>query len=361
MPQDKTSELISNIITAVSSCALYSEKHPVVDEFSEKALSLINDLYAEDSLSFIMIGDSLIFNDVPYTERGGHVITFLKRLKRKKIEKIIFRKGLELEEFRKFIVGMASGDVVTSSPHISIGIIEVRIKDPNIDTTALMNEGLSKVRDAFQGISRFKSLDMVGLEDAVADFVLSMKRESNMLRIISPVKSHSEYTYVHTTNVAVLTIFQAESLGLKEEGLHDAGLAGLLHDVGKMFVSTAVIDKQTKLDPEEWTEMKKHPVYGAIYLSKIPDAPSVAAIAAFEHHMKFDGSGYPETKRYGKKQHIISQLVAISDFFDALRSERSYRKSLDVPTIARIMKEGSGKDFNPKLLDSFLSALGKII
>ncbi len=88
--------------------------------------------------------------------------------------------------------------------------------------------------------------------------------------------------------------------------------------------------------------------------------PPLTIIAAFEHHMKFDGSGYPETRRWGRKQHIVSQMVAIADFFDALRSERPYRKALDLQATSRLLKEGAGKEFNPFLVDNFLSSVRRV-
>jgi len=360
MSQEAASKLISQIVTAVSSCGLYSREHPVVAEFSEKAVALAEDLFRDDLLSFMLLGNSLILNDVPFTEKGLHISNFKKRLKKKKIEKIIFKKGFDAGEFSDFIAAMASPDAIPSCPHISVGIVEVKTGDSGVDASALMGEGTAKVREAYEGLSRFKSLDMVSLEDAVIDFIATLKKEMNVLLIVSPVKSHNEYTFVHATNVSVLTLFQAESLGLRGENLHNIGLAGLLHDVGKLFVSTAVLDKQGKLDAGEWVEMKNHPVFGALYLSKLPEITPLAPIAAFEHHMKFDGSGYPDTKKIGKKQHIVSQMVAISDFFDALRTERPYRKSLDVRTITGLMKDGAGKDFNPLLVDNFLAALRKV-
>jgi HD-GYP domain-containing protein (c-di-GMP phosphodiesterase class II) len=201
---------------------------------------------------------------------------------------------------------------------------------------------------------------MVSLEDAVVGFVATLKREMNVLRIISPVKAYSEYTYVHATNVSVLTIFQAEALGLKGESLHDTGIAGLMHDMGKMFVAKDVLEKPGKLDAEEWNQMKQHPVLGAKYLAALPDVPKLALVAAFEHHMKFDGSGYPDTKRRGKRQHIVSQMVAVADFFDALRTERPYRKAMDIAAILGLMKEATGKDFNPLLVENFFGALKRI-
>ena len=360
MSQEKVSELISHIMTALSGCALYAEQHPVFGEFAEKALRVLEELYEEGSVSIVMIGDSLIVNDKPFLDRGVYVSNFFKRLRKKKIEKIILRKGLDISEFRKFISVMASRDDITSSPNISVGIIEVRLKTAGADISALLDKGISRVRETFNGLSRFRRLDTVSLEDAVMDFISTLKKEMNVLRLVSPVKSYNEYTYIHATNVSVLALFQAESMGLRGEDLHDIGLAGLLHDVGKMFVPTSVLDKQTKLTQEEWVEMKKHPVHGAMYLSKLPDVPPLAPIVAFEHHMKFDGSGYPETKKFGRNQHLVSQMVTIADFFDALRTDRPYRKALDVPTIAGMMKGASGKDFNPELVEIFLCSLARV-
>lgn len=357
MSEAKVSELIAHMVTALSNCSLYSEQHPLVGEFSEKALREIEGLYADDMLTLALLGDSLVFNNNPIADKGAHLSNFKRKLKRKGIEKIIIRKGLGIEELKKFIAGVVSTEKVVSSPHISVGMVEVRFSSDGTDVSALINENITKVKGIYQGIAKLKRLDMVSLEDAVAGFIATLKRETNVLRIVSPVKSYSEYTYVHATNVSVLTIFQAEALGMKGENLHDVGLAGLLHDVGKMFVSKEVLEKQAKLDLEEWNAIKTHPVFGARYLAALSDVPKLALIAAFEHHMKFDGSGYPDTKRRGKRQHIISQMVAIADFFDALRTERPYRMALESATVVELMKEATGKDFNPLLVDNFLTAL----
>ena len=139
--------------------------------------------------------------------------------------------------------------------------------------------------------------------------------------------------------------------------LHEIGLAGLLHDVGKQFVPLEILNKPGKLDKDEWDMMQNHSLYGARYLSSLPDSPKLAIVGAFEHHMKFDGSGYPQTMRRDMKQHLVSQIIALSDFFDALRTERPYRKPMEVPKIVSIMKECSGIDFNPVLVDNFVRTL----
>jgi response regulator RpfG family c-di-GMP phosphodiesterase len=83
-------------------------------------------------------------------------------------------------------------------------------------------------------------------------------------------------------------------------------------------------------------------------------------IVAFEHHMKFDRSGYPDSRQDGSKPHLVSQLVSISDFFDALRTERPYRKPVEAGIIINMLRDGAGKDFNPVLVDNFVASLKKV-
>jgi len=358
---DKLSEFISCIVTAMSNVALYSKEHQAVIELSDKAINILDNLFIDDTFSITYIGKNLIFNETPITEKGIHIESLKKRLRANGVEKIIIKKGVTTEELQKFISELVLKEETPScSDHILAGTVEVMFKSIETETSALIDKNISLIKDTYQGLSRFKSLDIRSLEEAVIGFIVALKRESNVLRIVSPLKSYSEYTYVHTANVSTLTLFQAETLGLRGEHLYDAGLAGLLHDVGKMSVSKEVLEKRTTLDGSEWNEMKKHPIHGAVYLSTLQDAPKLAIIAVFEHHMKFDGSGYPDTKRRGRKQHLISQLVAISDFFDAMRTERPYRKALDIQTIIGLMKESAGRDFNPLLIDNFLNALKRI-
>jgi HD-GYP domain-containing protein (c-di-GMP phosphodiesterase class II) len=333
-----------------------------VEHLAEKSLEAMEDLYADDELSFTVLGDSLVFNDVRMKEGGIHIANFIKRLRRNGIEKVVIKRGVTAGELKAFISHISSvGKHLEPLSHISVGSVSVRLRtEGGQGVPALIDENISKLKEVYRGLSRFKKLDMYGLEDVVVSFLSTLRREANVLRVISPVKSYSEYTYTHATNVTILSIFQAEYLGLDGEILYEIGLAGLLHDVGKMFISKEVLEKQGKLDSAEWEEMKRHPVLGASYLSTLNNLPKLAVVIAFEHHMKFDGSGYPSTRRPDKRQHLISQIVAISDFFDALRTERPYRKALELPVVLGLIRESSGKDFNPALVKNFISALERI-
>lgn len=356
--QQKTVELISYIMTAASNCALYSREHPLVGVLAEKIIYVLEDLYKNDAAALTLLGERLFFNDSPVSVHTPHVLNLKKRMKRKGIERIVLKKGADQEELKGFIEAMASTERGISSPHVSVGVLEMKPQEET--TAALIDRNISQTKELFEKAADVEGLDPAALEETIIRLISLLKREQNVLQVVSPVKSYSEYTYVHATNVATLTMFQAEALGLQGEILHEIGVAGLLHDVGKIFIRKEVLEKSGKLDVEEWNLMKSHPVYGARHLASLPDAPKLAVISAYEHHMNFNGMGYPETKWRGHKQHIVSQMVSIADFYDALRTERPYRKAMDIRTVVELMKEESGKIFNPLLVDNFLGALSRI-
>jgi len=103
--------------------------------------------------------------------------------------------------------------------------------------------------------------------------------------------------------------------------------------------------------------MKKHPAYGAALLASLNKVPEIAIIVAYEHHMKHDGTGYPETRKRVGKQHIVSQIVAIADFYCAMSAELLHRKPLSSTSITGLLLETAGKEFNPILVDNFVRAM----
>jgi hypothetical protein len=355
------SDLLAYLVAAASNAGLYGPEHPAVKAYSLRAHAVLAELLKDSQeLSLTAVGPSLLVGDTPLREHGAHVVSFLKKLRQRGLERVVFRQGVQPQEVEAFAVGLSgTKGAVPTGGHIAVGALQVRTRAPEGQVQGLLKQGQAMVAQVYHGLSRLKRLDAAGLEDAVLGFISALQREANVLRLLSPVKSHSEYTYVHITNVAVLSLFQAQALGLQGEALHEVGLAGLLHDVGKLFIPREVIEKEGKLQEAEWAAMQLHPLYGALFLSQQPDVPRVAAIVAFEHHMRYDGQGYPRTKLRSHRQHLVSQMVALADFFDALRSVRSYRGALDVPTIAGFIQEGAGSMFNPLLVKSFLQALKK--
>jgi HD-GYP domain-containing protein (c-di-GMP phosphodiesterase class II) len=363
---------ISIFMSAISNCTLYSRDHASVDELAKKAYAILIDHLREnglESLEIMIVEDDLIANKTPVREIGVHGINLVKRLKRKGLSRVDFLKGIAFSEIKQFIADMAlTGKETAAYQHIKTGVVDVSAGGLKIDDDFDL-EGLARftekqieaVKEVYHTISPFKKLNVAGLEEIVINFIITFKREANLLKLISPVKSYSEYTYTHATNVAVLSMFQAENLGMRDDLLRDIGIAALLHDVGKLFISKDVLEKKGSLDEREWQEIRQHPLNGARYLANIDGIPRLAAIAALEHHLRYDGKGYPQMRIAVKQQHLCSQIVAISDVFDALRSRRPYRRALEAKEILALMKKDSGSAFNSMLLDRFILTLHKAL
>jgi HD-GYP domain-containing protein (c-di-GMP phosphodiesterase class II) len=149
-------------------------------------------------------------------------------------------------------------------------------------------------------------------------------------------------------------------MGLQVDGqlLRDIGIAALLHDIGKLFIPIEIINKPGKLDDAEWVLMKQHPVKGAEYLLASPGVGRVAIVTAFEHHMKFNNKGYPEAPE-GWRQNLCSQMTTISDIFDAMRTKRSYRSSMETKQIISFMWSLMGIELHPALTKNFFKILAR--
>jgi putative nucleotidyltransferase with HDIG domain len=166
------------------------------------------------------------------------------------------------------------------------------------------------------------------------------------------LQSHDAYTVTHITNVAVLSMALASALGFSAEFVHDSGTAALLHDVGKLKVPPDVLSSPTRLTESQIVLMKRHPEDGARMLMGTDQLPELAAVVAFEHHLQFDGGGYPAVPA-GWKTHIGSEITHVADVYDALRSDRPYRQGLAAETAAQMMNADSGRVFDPYVLKVF--------
>ncbi|MGH9828705.1 MAG: HD-GYP domain-containing protein [Blastocatellia bacterium] len=159
-------------------------------------------------------------------------------------------------------------------------------------------------------------------------------------------------TGVHSTRLAEWALHVAGELGLDESCLADIEVAALLHDIGKIGIPDAILNKPAKLSGEEYSLMKKHPEYGWLVLHKIPGLES-ASLMILHHHENYDGSGYPGSLK-GEEIPIGSRIVSVIDAFDAMVSMRPYRAGLPFEEAERRLLEASGTQFDPDVLKSFL-------
>jgi HD-GYP domain-containing protein (c-di-GMP phosphodiesterase class II) len=205
-------------------------------------------------------------------------------------------------------------------------------------------------------IKRHKKIDVRHVDDMIHQFIRGFRQGVSPIGLLASLKSADEYTFTHVVNVCILTVSQAEALGFREDHLYQIGIASVLHDAGKLFIPEEILNKPAALTQEERAVIETHPAKGARYILGLQGIPKLAVLGAMEHHIKYNGTGYPKMK--GKwKPNIVSQMIAISDVFDAMRSKRPYRGPKPQEEILRVLQDEKGKSFNPQIVENFLKLI----
>ena len=355
--------LIWNLVVGISQGRLYSIDHESVVVAAQRVQSLLGE-FPDGSCTIMVLKDDLVFNNTLFRESGMHGDKLVRLLGAKGISRVEFLPGVSAEEIRRFLGDVAATKALPGRfAHIRLGRVEISTAAPVAEAglidAAFHSEQLARVQAVYGQVSPFRELPLAGLEEVVTTFLLTFRRGANLLRLLSPVKTHSEHTYTHAINVSILAMALSEGLGLKEESVQSIGIAALLHDVGKLLIPKEILHKPGALSSEEFATIMKHPLYGAAYLARVEGLTPLAVLVSLEHHRKYDTSGYPVLRDTGRRQHAASQIVTIADFYDALRSHRPYRRSLEMAEIIGIMQKDSGRGFNPGLLRRFSQLMMK--
>lgn len=191
------------------------------------------------------------------------------------------------------------------------------------------------------------------LVEEISDSVL---RHPNALISLARLKTSDEYTYMHSVAVCALMIALSRQMGLPEEQVREAGEAGLLHDIGKMAIPDAILNKPGKLTDVEFGTMRRHPEAGAKMLLECRQVSALVLDVCLHHHEKFDGSGYPH-RLAGEQISLFARMGAICDVYDAITSDRPYKKGWDPAESIRKMAEWKGH-FDPQLFQAFVKSMG---
>ena len=328
--------------------------------------------------SFLMLNGTRIKTDVAGMVPYNYVMETLQKLH---CGGIMFDDALTFDELREFLYVFAKMEPADDDEQpfntfrdqlARLGLRSVTLAEEDTRSLASQANELrqSSVDIYFKSISVAKNV----LENAHAGKAVNFRRAKRavqtmvditaqdrfFLLALTNIKNYDEYTYNHSTNVAVLAITFGQHLGMSRRMLGALGMAAMFHDIGKTDIDHHVLNKEGKLSRDEWDLLKSHPVLGVKNLlksSNINDMLIRSLIVAFEHHKHIDLRGYPETN-YVSDINFLSRLVSICDVFDALTTPRIYRsQSYSAAEAFSIMLEDSGTAFDPVLLNEFIRFL----
>lgn len=373
-------EILQALFAAFQALRLY----PLENETAQQALAELHSITAraldqEGDLDLRMAGDFFFLNEVRLRIDLSNYATLGAlgaALKLHDIGALRIEQGVDRAEWAPFLsllLGSAGGGEAFAAfaeklsaamvTHISVRPRTAAAEDEEqrakakkayLQTTRVAKDVLSDVRLA-------KAVNVRRVKRAVQGIVDQVLTNRSSLLGMTTLKEFDEYTFTHSVNVCIFSVVIGQRLGLEKAQLYELGMGALLHDIGKMRIDPAILNKAGALTDDEWAAMKRHPQEGVLALFAMrgfSDIPYRQMLMAYEHHMKVDLTGYPRPQRTGAPT-LFSRIVAVADSFDAMTSARSYRYEPFPPDfVLKDMLENPARGVDPLVVKALLSVTG---
>ena len=371
---DTVDRALSALQSALTAREVYWAEHTAATTSARRAADLLADaLRSNESIDVMFLDDRVICGDQEIPSSNALARSIGARMRTRGAECASFRSGLGPADVAALLDALciAGNAPLPAIPHIRCGSLHI-LGAPHAtgpDTgpigagrfTATLGSGPASanthhIRDLWNSVQGGGAVVGDRLEETVGGLLGLLASTGGAAIPLATLKSHDEYTFIHTTNVAILAGALADAVGLGPSHVRDITIAAVLHDVGKERVPPTILNKAGKLNDAELRVIRQHPVDGAKMLAGSAEVPDVAIIVAYEHHIHPDGTGYPILPP-GKKMHLSSRIVQLADVYDALATNRPYRAALQPEQIREIMGAKSGRVYDPDLLAAFFNGV----
>jgi putative nucleotidyltransferase with HDIG domain len=365
-------DLLRRLAASLRSGQLYSKGHPIIARNLDALCTILQQLHGLGPTVVIgLIGDEIVVDDTPIA-RADTIGPLIRRLQQSGVERIAIDRGVTREEMSSFldaVMALEARSAAEPAPltmpsdllHIRVGrvTIEERVEGNLADMEAIKrmySDAVSVARNLWESAETEGKPDATMARTMVDELAQAVAQNRTALLALTTLKNYDNYTFTHMVNVSILTMGQARALSVDGPLLREFGLAALMHDIGKVRTPLDILNKPEKLTDAEFTIMKRHTLEGAEILRKTPEIPTLAPVIAFEHHLRMDGTGYPDVKR--PTLNVATMLCSIADVYDAMRSQRKYQQSFATERILEVLKRSDGKQFDQHLVRRFAQLIG---
>ena len=368
-------DLLRRFGAALRGAQLYAPSHPIVTRNLDSLNESLHTLCQHDGTVVVgVLGDELIVGDLPMSKASASMGELIRRLTALGIERITISPDVTLDELKGFVekfgqiektAGKGKADDAAAqleSANIKLGRVMMQERAPDEVTDAstlrkMYSEAVSVASTVWENAKTEERPDPTQAQNMVDGLAQAVLQNRSALLALTALKDYDNYTFTHMVNVSILTMAQARGLGIDGPLLREFGLAALMHDIGKVKTPSEILNKPAKLTDEEFAIMKRHTVDGAEILRGTPDIPALAPVVAFEHHLRIDGTGYPENVSR-PSLNLATMLCGIADVYDAMRSQRKYQQAFPSERILTVLQKNDGSQFDPHLVRRFVQLLG---
>jgi HD-GYP domain-containing protein (c-di-GMP phosphodiesterase class II) len=378
-------KLLSQLYATMRSLRLY----PLENQVVQRALAEVDAttqaaLNRDGRLQFRIAGDFIFYNDVRVRLDLSNYASFVfvrKALESHGIGDIEANRRADIREWTSFLSLLVTPPEDGENPLESFqermeqaGVENIRVGPPAslVDAMSLSDEvkeaarrtyarSVSVVKEVMTSVRLGKAWSGRRVKRVVLGIVDQVLHEEAAMLGMTTLRDYDEYTFTHSVNVCILSVALGQKLGFTKLQLFELGLGALFHDVGKARVPLSVLNKEGRLDKEEWRVMSQHPEFGLVLLFDLhgfEEPPYRAMLTAYEHHMRTDFTGYPSVIRR-RSLGFFSRIIAVADAFDAATSKRSYQYIPFPPDeVLREMRDNPSRGFDPVIVKAFINMMG---
>jgi len=373
------SRFLTALAQTLSTMALYQPGHPARERVIDRSLQLLRGMLSLDKYpEFSFLGDEVVYGKTSLRDLRDW--DWSKRFVALGVQRLEFDPDVTRDDYVEFLEEMstrlnapgaaidtAEARQMTKRKSIRYGAVGIKSETEEARKvlekeilTATINFQLSEEIDAIkymhEEVLKNGGLPLLEAEAVVRSLSVAMHGESEMMLPLLMMKEFDQYTTTHCLNVSVLTMALAEHLGLNSRDVRTFGVAGLLHDLGKVKIPMEILNKPGKLTDDERAVMQAHTTEGAKLIITSDRELDMAAAVAYEHHIMLNGGGYPK-RHYQRDVHKASTLVHVCDVYDALRTNRPYRAAWEADKVLSYIEEKAGSEFEPQIAGKFVEMM----
>jgi HD-GYP domain-containing protein (c-di-GMP phosphodiesterase class II) len=344
---------LSDLVDAVRALAQYGFDEVTINIY-KRTVFVENQVFSEESATYNRLVEEFL-------ARGISAVTFSATITTEEsaalVELLAEQRVTDIDAARDYLeVRRVRGITVAETTTMEDTGAEERSKEVRARARESYDAGVSAMRDVESQAKLGKMLEVGKLQHVVESMLDNLLQDPAAVLGLTAIKGHDDYTLNHSINVCILSISLGTALGLSAEELHSLGMAALLYDIGKVRVPEDVLLKRGPLTSEEWAMVKRHSDEGADLLKRLQLGDKMPMIVALEHHQRHDLMGYPEPN--GTEQHLFSKIVAVCDAYDAMTTQRPFRREIRPDKALAVLMQGRGKAYDPAVTKALVAMLG---
>ncbi len=351
-------QIPASLAAVLQGMRLYPGEHPQVRRQLETTLEAMRPLLQKNGqFQLGFAGGTLLVEDLPCLEQQPAILELSHKIRACRLKAILFYPEVDASQLLELMAQLNKGNPEISDVFATLGIKHIRVIPEDDTPREVYREALTVVESVCEDARLGRRPETRIALNIIQKMVSSVINRPYALLAMTLLKDYDNYTFTHSVNVSVIALTIGRACNLPKDQLSLLGMGGMMHDLGKMTIDHAILNKPGRLSETERHKMMAHPGYGVEIMSKMDIIPTEVIDIVHFHHLRYDRTGYPENSSARPLSPLVD-VVAIADTYDAMTTLRCYQKPLSPRKALDQLRSMSGNYLHPEYVKIFTEFLG---